>query len=233
MASRPAPPSVRANTVLIVEDEAALAGFLESVLLEEEFEPVVEQRGDTALRTALELQPDAVILDLALPGLDGLDVCRELRARGFLVPVIALTARDAVPDRVLGLDAGADDYLVKPFAIEELLARLRAQLRRGEHPVERLQIGDLVLEPDTRLVRRGDRDVELTVQEFNLLELLMRHPNHVMTRQRILDSVWGYDAAPSSNVVDIYIHYLRDKIDRGEDRPFIHTVRTLGYVVRA
>jgi DNA-binding response OmpR family regulator len=215
-----------------VEDEPALAGFLERVLLEEEFQPLVERRGDTGLRAALEHHPDAVILDLALPGLDGLDVCRELRARGVRVPVIVLTARDTVPDRVLGLDAGADDYLMKPFAIEELLARLRSQLRRGSLAPERIQAADLVLEPATRLVRRGDREIELTVQEFSLLELLMRHPNQVMTRQRILDHVWGYDAQPTSNVVEIYIHYLRDKVDRGEERALIHTVRTLGYVLR-
>jgi two-component system response regulator MprA len=146
--------------------------------------------------------------------------------------VIALTARDTVPDRVQGLDAGADDYLVKPFAIEELLARLRSQLRRGRQVPERLQVGELMLEPATRLVRRRDRDIELTVQEFSLLELLMRHPNQVMTRQRILDNVWGYDVVPASNVVETYIHYLRGKVDRGEDRALIHTVRTLGYVIR-
>jgi DNA-binding response OmpR family regulator len=230
---RSVPPSAGLSRVLVVEDEPALARFLERVLLEEEFQPLVERRGDTGLRAALEHHPDAVILDLALPGLDGLDVCRELRARGVRVPVILLTARDAVPDRGLGLDGGADDYLVKPFAIEELLARLRSHLRRRLSAPERIQVGDLVLEPATRLVRRGHRQIELTLQEFGLLELLIRHPNQVMTRQRILDHVWGYDARPASNVVDIYIHYLRDKVDRGEDRALIHTVRTLGYVLRA
>jgi two-component system response regulator MprA len=220
------------TTVLVIEDERGLARLLERVLREEDLEPIVELRGDTGLRTALERHPDAVILDLALPGLDGLEVCRQLRARGVHVPVIALTARDTVPDRVLGLDAGADDYLVKPFAVEELLARLRSLLRRSGAVVERLQVADLVLEPETRRVRRGDREIELTLQEFSLLELLMRHPNQVMTRQRILDNVWGYDAQPASNVVEIYIHYLRDKVDRGQERPLIHTARTLGYVVR-
>jgi two-component system response regulator MprA len=220
------------TTVLVIEDERGLARLLERVLREEELEPIVELRGDTGLRAALERHPDAIILDLALPGLDGLEVCRELRSRGVRVPVLALTARDTVPDRVRGLDAGADDYLVKPFAVEELLARLRSLLRRSGAVVERLQVADLVLEPETRQVRRGTREIELTVQEFSLLELLMRHPSQVMTRQRILDNVWGYDAQPASNVVEIYIHYLRDKVDRGQERALIHTVRTLGYVVR-
>jgi two-component system response regulator MprA len=218
--------------VLVIEDEVALGRLLARVLEEEGFEARLERRGDIGLRAALDRPPDAVILDLALPGQNGLEVCRRLRTRGIRAPVIMLTAWDTVPDRVNGLDAGADDYLTKPFAIEELLARLRSQLRRGGQPPERLQVADLVLEPDTRLVVRGRRDVALTSQEFRLLELLMRHPNQAMTRQRILDHVWGYDAQPASNVVETYVHYLRNKVDRGHDRPLIHTVRSVGYAIR-
>jgi two-component system response regulator MprA len=219
--------------VLVIEDEVALGRLIARVLDEEGFDARLEQRGDTGLQEALHHPPDAVILDLVLPGQDGLEVCGQLRTRGIRAPVIILTARDAVPDRVAGLDAGADDYLTKPFAIEELLARLRSQLRRGGHTPERLHVADLVLEPDTRVVQRGQRDVALTSQEFRLLELLMRHPNQVMTRQRILDHVWGYSAQPASNVVETYVHYLRNKVDRGHDRPLIRTVRNVGYAIRS
>jgi DNA-binding response OmpR family regulator len=218
--------------VLVVEDEVALGRLIARVLQEEGFQALLEHTGDTGLARAVEVRPEAVILDLSLPGMDGLQVCRELRVRALTMPVIMLTARDAIPERVRGLDAGADDYLTKPFAIEELLARLRAQLRRGSPAQEVLQIADLTLEPDTRVVTRAGKEVTLTAQEFSLLELLLRHPRQVMTRQRILDHVWGYNAAPASNVVDIYIHYLRDKIDRGHQRALIHTVRSVGYVLR-
>jgi two-component system response regulator MprA len=220
-----------APCVLVIEDEVALGDMIERVLREEGFEPVLERRGDTGLRAALARLPEAVVLDLSLPGLDGLEVCSQLRRRSLQMPIIVLTARDAVPERVRGLDAGADDYLTKPFAIEELLARLRSQLRRAEVPSDRLQVADLVLEPAARTVARDGRPIELSVQEFALLELLMRHPNQVMTRRRILDHVWGYDAAPASNVVETYIHYLRNKIDRGEPVALIRTVRSIGYVI--
>jgi DNA-binding response OmpR family regulator len=218
--------------VLVIEDEVALGRLVERVLREEGFEPLVEHSGDRGLARALEVRPEAVILDLSLPGLDGLRVCRELRASALTMPVIMLTARDAVAERVRGLDAGADDYVTKPFAIEELLARLRAQLRRGNPAQEVLRTADLTLEPATRIVTRAGKEIALTAQEFALLELLLRHPRQVMTRQRILDHVWGYDAMPASNVVDIYIHYLREKIDRGHDRKLIYTVRSVGYVLR-
>ncbi len=220
-----------APRVLVIEDEVALARMLERILREEGFQPELALTGDSGLEAAIAGLPDAVILDLSLPSIDGLAVCRHLRARALTMPVIMLTARDDVPARVRGLDAGADDYLTKPFAIEELLARLRAQLRRERGP-ERLEFGDLSLEPVTRIVRRGVREIQLTAQEFSLLELLLRHPGQVMTRQRILDHVWGYNANPTSNVVDIYVHYLRTKIDRGQTRPLIHTVRSVGYVLR-
>lgn len=221
------------TTVLVVEDEVPLARLLGRVLSEEGFDPCLEFDGREALEAARRQPPDAVVLDLSLPGLDGLEVCRRMRADGLTGPVIMLTARDAVPDRVAGLDAGADDYLVKPFAIEELLARLRANLRRRSLDVERLQVADLVLEPGSRRAVRAGREIHLSPQEFGLLELLMRHPGQVLSRQRILDHVWGYAATPSSNVVDIYIHYLRDKVDREHERRLIHTVRSVGYTLRA
>ena len=220
------------SSVLIIEDEVNLSRILARVLEEEGFQALVEYRGDSGLQTAVASVPDAVVLDLSLPGIDGLRVCRELRARGLRMPVIMLTARDSVPDRVRGLDHGADDYLVKPFAIEELIARIRAHLRRAGEPAERLVVADLVLEPSARRVRRGGRELSLTAQEFDLLEFLMRHRGQVMSRQRILDHVWGYEAMPVSNVVDIYIHYLRDKVDKSTKAKLIKTVRSVGYVLR-
>ncbi|HZV48403.1 MAG TPA: response regulator transcription factor [Candidatus Dormibacteraeota bacterium] len=227
----PQPPPARGVRVLLIEDEVALGHLVERVLREEGFQVLYERTGDGGLETALQVGPEAVILDLSLPGMDGLEVCRALRSHDQLMPIIVLTARDAVRDRVSGLDAGADDYVTKPFAIEELLARLRARLRREEGREEGLQVADLRLEPATRIVRRGGREIELTPHEFSLLELLMRHPGQVLTRQRILDHVWGYDVTPSSNVVDIYIHYLRDKIDRDHPHKLIRTVRSVGYAL--
>ncbi len=220
------------SSVLIIEDEVSLSRILARVLEEEGFQALVEYRGDRGLETAVASAPDAVVLDLSLPGMDGLRVCRELRARGLRMPVIMLTARDTVPDRVRGLDHGADDYLVKPFAIEELIARIRAQLRRAGQPAERLVVADLVLEPGARRVRRGGQELSLTAQEFDLLEFLMRPRGQVMSRQRILDHVWGYEAMPVSNIVDIYIHYLREKVDSDHKAKLIKTVRSVGYVLR-
>ena len=221
-----------AVTILLIEDELNLSRLLSRVLEEEGFRTLVEGRGDTGLQAAIAAGPDAVVLDLSLPGLDGLEVCRELRRRELRMPVIMLTARDAVPDRVRGLESGADDYLVKPFAIEELIARLRVQLRRAGGPVERLVVADLVLEPAARMARRGNHELTLTAQEFDLLEFLVRHRGQVMGRQRILDHVWGYAATPSSNIVDIYIHYLREKVDKGHQTKLIRTIRSVGYVLR-
>jgi two-component system response regulator MprA len=219
-------------TVLVIEDEVSLSRLLSRVLEEEGFHALVENRGDRGLAAAVAAPPDAVVLDLSLPGMDGLQVCRELRRRELRMPVIMLTARDAVPDRVRGLEAGADDYLVKPFAIEELIARLRAQLRRAGGPVERLTVADVVLEPGARRARRAGKELRLTAQEFDLLEFLIRHRGQVMSRQRILDHVWGYAASPASNVVDIYVHYLRHKVDHDHAVKLIETVRSVGYVLR-
>ena len=217
--------------MLVIEDDVSLGHMISRILVEEGFQAQVEASGDQGLTAAERERPDAVILDLSLPELDGLVVCRRMRSMGLTMPVIMLTSRDTVPERVRGLEAGADDYLTKPFAIEELLARLRVQFRRGKSS-ERLQVADLILEPGSRIVTRAGSEINLTAQEFSLLELLMRHRNQVLTRERILDHVWGYDAAPSSNVVDIYIHYLREKIDKGYKAMLIKTVRSVGYVLR-
>ena len=219
--------------LLLVEDESVLARLVTSVLLEEGYSVVAVSDGEAALAAAEEAPPDLVILDVGLPGRGGLEVCREIRRQGLRMPIVILTARDALVDRVAGLDAGADDYLVKPFAFEELLARIRAQLRRSRHEQERLQVADLVLEPATRRAWRGAREVSLSDREFRLLEVLVRHPGMVLTRQRLLDLVWGYHADPRSNVVDIYVHYLRRKIDHGEPLRLIRTIRGAGYSVRA
>jgi two-component system response regulator MprA len=215
----------------LVEDEPALARLVENVLDEEGYRVSVASDGAAALTEAELHNPDLVLLDLSLPRLDGLEVCRRLRRQGRRMPVIVLTARDSVPDRVSGLDAGADDYLVKPFAFDELLARMRAHLRRQREPGQ-LRVADLALDPRSRSVRRNGEEVELSDREFRLLEMLMRHPGQVLTRGKLLEHVWGYDAEPSSNVVDIYIHYLRRKIDHGREQSLIRTVRSVGYVLR-
>ena len=219
--------------ILVIEDEPSLAGMIVTVLGEEGFSATAISNGAAALAALRRDEPDLIVLDLRLPGLDGLEVCRRLRRGGSSAPVIMLTALDTIPDRVQGLEAGADDYLVKPFALEELLARIRVQLRRASHETERLGVADLILETESRRVHRDGIEIELTAQEFSLLELLMRYPGQVLTRQRILDHVWGYAAAPASNVVDLYVHYLRAKLERGGGSRLIHTVRSVGYVIRA
>jgi len=189
--------------------------------------------GQQALDQLAEQAPDAIVLDLLMPEVDGLEVCRRIRAAGDRIPVLMLTARDGVPDRVKGLDAGADDYLVKPFALEELSARLRALLRRTGGPAaERLRYSDLVLDPGEHIVSRGDRRVELTRTEFLLLELLLRHPRQVLTRTQIFEHVWGYDFGTSSNSLEVYVGYLRRKLEAGGERRLVHTVRGVGYVLR-
>jgi two-component system, OmpR family, response regulator MprA len=223
----------RPPSLLVVEDQADLAAMLVQVLDEEGFSTRVAGDGREALEEAARLTPDLVVLDVLLPGLDGLAVCRELRARGLRIPVILLTARDAVPDRVAGLEAGADDYVVKPFAFEELVARIRAHLRRQGLAGPRLEVADLVLEPDAHRASRAGRPLALSPTEFRLLEVLMRHPGQVLSRETLLERVWGFDANPTLNIVDLYVHYLRRKVDRGFGRPLIQTVRSLGYVLRA
>ena len=195
--------------------------------------PATGARRSTQLAAA---PPDALVLDLLMPRVDGLEVCRRLRAAGDRTPVLMLTARDAVADRVRGLDAGADDYLVKPFALEELLARVRALLRRaggGRSRAAALRFADLELDPVAYTVRRGARPIELTRTEFLLLELFLRHPRQVLTRSIIFDRVWGYDFGPASNSLEVYVGYLRRKTEAGGEPRLLHTVRGVGYVLRA
>ena len=219
--------------ILVVEDEVRLATLLRRVLREERHVVDVANDGPSGLSLALNDNYDLLILDLMLPGMDGLEICRALRSKGIQVPILMLTARGAVEDRVAGLEGGADDYLTKPFAMQELLARVKVQLRRGRTPGQdtRLQVGDLTLDLLRHEAQRGDSVIQLTAKEFALLEFLMRHPGQVLTRTQIMDHVWEYDMDALSNVVDIYIHYLRDKVDRGFSRPLIATVRGVGYKI--
>jgi two-component system response regulator MprA len=220
-------------SVLVVDDEPAIRESLERALALEGYAVALAADGEQALERLAETPVGAVVLDLAMPGIDGLEVCRRLRGAGDRTPVLILTARDAIADRVDGLDAGADDYLVKPFALAELKARLRALLRRLE-PGDSPEIGfaDLTLDRSTREVRRGERPIELTRTEFSLLELLMEHPRQVLTRSQIYEAVWGYDFGERSNSLGVYVGYLRRKTE-GEGEPrLIHTVRGVGYALR-
>jgi two-component system, OmpR family, response regulator MprA len=220
--------------ILVVDDERAVRDSLRRALELQGYEVELASDGAEALaRLAENGQPDAVVLDILMPGIDGLEVCRQIRRRGSSVPVLMLTARDAVGDRVEGLDAGADDYVVKPFALEELLARLRALLRRASPAVDGvLRFADLELDTGTREVRRGCDPIELTRTEFNLLELFMVNPRQVLTRSIIFERVWGYDFGFASNSLDVYIGYLRRKTETGGKPRLIHTVRGVGYALR-
>src|SRR2546425_2290838 len=218
--------------ILVVEDDLKLAGLLRRGLTERGNATDVTPRGEDALWMARAHPYDAIVLDVMLPGIDGFDTCAELRAAGVWAPVLMLTARDAVEDRIRGLDAGADDYLVKPFAFGELLARLRALVRRG--PSERpavLTVADVTLDPAAHTVTREGRAVDLSAREFALLEFLMRHPGEVVSRSRILEQVWDYSYTGYSNVVDVYVAYLRRKLERPFGRSLIRTVRGVGYVL--
>lgn len=222
--------------ILVVEDEQRLAYLLRRVLVEERHTVDLSHDGNTGLDLALSDTYDAVILDVMLPGIDGIEICRQMRAEHIMSPVLMLTARGAVEDRVTGLNVGADDYLTKPFAMEELLARVNALLRRRDRKFEethQLTVGDLTLDLLRHEAKRGGRIIELTAKEFALLEYLMRHAGLVLTRTQIIDAVWRYDLEALSNVVDIYIHYLRDKIDQNSSRPLIKTVRGVGYKIEA
>lgn len=219
--------------ILIVEDEAKLAQFIELELKYEGYQVTVANDGFAGMTMAREMKPDLIILDWMLPGLSGLELCRRLRTTGDKVPVILLTAKDDVSDRVAGLDAGADDYVLKPFSVEELLARVRAHLRRTQEPnPDLLVFDDLSLNKSTREVFRGNRSIELTAKEFDLLEYLMVHPRQVLTRDRILEVVWGYDFMGDSNIIEVYIRYLRLKLEANSEKRLIQTVRGVGYVLR-
>jgi DNA-binding response OmpR family regulator len=218
--------------ILIVEDEAKLAQFMQLELTQEGYKVTVAEDGIAGLTAAREHQLDLIILDWMLPGLSGVEVCHRLRTTGNKTPVILVTAKDDVRDRVLGLDSGADDYVVKPFSIEELLARVRAQLRRTEEDSEAMQFSDLTLNQKTREILRGGRPIELTAKEFDLLVYLMRHPRQVLTRDRILEEVWGYDFMGDSNIIEVYIRYLRLKLEENQEKRLIQTVRGVGYVLR-
>lgn len=219
--------------ILIVEDEERLAKFVQLELSYEGYEVTVAHDGLSGLMTARDLDPDLIILDWMMPGLTGVEVCRRLRQTGSQVPVILLTAKDEVSDRVEGLDAGADDYVVKPFSIEELLARVRAQLRRNEpQEADSLVFNDLTLNRKTREVTRHQRSIELTAKEFDLLEYLMTNPKQVLTRDRILEEVWGYDFMGDSNIIEVYIRYLRLKLEADGESRLIQTIRGVGYVLR-
>ncbi|NEO13897.1 MAG: response regulator transcription factor [Moorea sp. SIO4G2] len=219
--------------ILVVEDETKLAQFIELELKYEGYQVSVAYDGLAGLGEARESNPDLVILDWMLPGISGPEICRRLRSTGNQVPIILLTAKDEVSDRVSGLDAGADDYVVKPFSVEELLARVRAHLRRNQtEDPNILQFADLSLNHSTREVYRGQRLIELTVKEFDLLEYLLAHPRQVLTREQILERVWGYDFMGDSNIIEVYIRYLRLKLEANNENRLVQTVRGVGYVLR-
>ncbi len=224
------------ESILVVEDETKIADFVRRGLIYEGYQAQVANDGLSALSLARDTPPDLVVLDVMLPGLDGLEVCRRLRA-GSDVPILMLTARDAVRDRVAGLDAGADDYLVKPFDFDELLARVRALLRRrggrDDAPADDvLRFNDLTLYPSQRQAQRGSRSLELTAKEYDLLELFMRHPRQVLTRDVIYDQLWGYDFGGESNIIEVYVRYLRSKLEASGESRLIQTVRGVGYALR-
>ncbi len=221
------------TTILVVDDEPAVREALDRALRLDGYGVVLAEDGDVALKAMAQLPPDLVVLDVLMPGLDGLEVCRLLRAGGNDLPILMLTARDAVADRVAGLDAGADDYLVKPFALEELRARIRALLRRaiGEDD-GLLRFADLRLDPRAHEAHRGERSLDLTRTEFLLLELFLRHPKQVLTRSVIFDRVWGFDFGPASNSLEVYVGYLRKKTEANGEPRLIHTIRGVGYVLK-
>lgn len=220
--------------ILLVEDDRHIVRFLKQGLEEEGYVVEVACDGEEGLNLARDEEFDLIILDILLPKMDGFAVCQKLREVGNATPILMLTAKDDVEDRVQGLDLGADDYLVKPFAFEELLARIRALIRRHKSAKGvLLQVGDLTINLLTREVKRGDKTIELTTREFELLKFLAHHPGRVFTRTQLLEHVWGYDFEYSSNIVDVYIRYLREKVDRPFNRKLIHTVRGVGYKLQA
>lgn len=225
--------------LLVVEDDRRVSDFLSRGLRAEGYQITVVERGDLVQKSVEQVEPDLILLDMMLPGINGVEACQRLRAARLRTPVLMLTAMDALEDKVAGLRCGADDYLTKPFAFDELLARIEALLRRaaahleeaGKSRVRQVSLADLVLDLERMQVRRGDRLVPMTARELALLELLMRHPGRVFSRERILNTVWGYSEDPLTNVVDVYIRRLRAKLDEGREQPLILTVRGLGYKI--
>jgi len=220
--------------LLVVEDEKKVASFIKQGLEEEGYAVDVALDGEKGLEMALDEVHDLIILDISLPKMDGLQVLKKLRQQKVNIPVLLLTVRATIEDKVLGLDAGADDYLTKPFAFQELVARVRALMRRrAEAEPALLQVADLILDPARRLVSRDGEKIELTAKEFALLEYFMRNPGRVLTRTLLIEHVWSYDFDTMTNIVDVYVNYLRKKIDSGREPKLIHTVRGVGYVLKA
>ncbi len=218
--------------ILIIEDDEGILRFLRRGMALESYQVETALDGQEGMNKLREWRPDLVVLDWMLPGMDGLEVCRRIRASGS-IPILMLTAKDMIQDRVQGLDAGADDYMVKPFELDELMARIRALLRRTQPDrVPLITFADLSLDTSSRQALRNNREIQLTAKEYDLLELFMRHPRQVLTREMIFDRVWGYDFGGESNVLDVYIRYLRQKLVIGEEEQLIHTVRGVGYVLR-
>lgn len=219
--------------ILIIEDDPSIGKLLRRALILEGYETDLSDDGYKGLDAFSKEEPDLVILDLMLPGIDGIEVCRRIRETSTL-PILMLTARDMVEDRVVGLDTGADDYVTKPFDPDELLARVRALLRRSESQPQKevLELSDLLMDTAARSVHRGQREIELTAREFDMLELFMRHPNQVLTRAQIYDDIWHYDFGGSSNIIEVYIRYLRTKLEADGEPRLIHTKRGAGYILR-
>ena len=228
------PEAADASRILVVEDRPEVLDLLERTLRANGYEVASASDGDSALAIALDRKPDLVVLDIGLPRKSGIDVARDLRSRGFTAPILMLTALDTVGDKVTGLDAGADDYIAKPFDFDELLARIRALLRRAAVRPEAalLRVGDLTIDPLTREVQRGDRSVSLTQKEYALLEYLARHAGMPVSREQISENVWKQALDPTTNIVDVYINYLRKKINHEAERPLVHTVRGVGYMLK-
>jgi heavy metal response regulator len=219
--------------ILVVEDEKKVASFIKKGLEEENYAVDIAYDGEEGLVLAKINEYDLVLLDIMLPKLDGMEVLRQIRGNGSGVPILMLTAKDAVEDIVSGLDSGSDDYLTKPFSFAELLARVRALLRRKtKEKTDLLTIGDLILSTSTHRVKRGGKEIELTAKEYALLEYLMRNPNRILTRTLITEHVWDYHFDPSTNVIDVYVNYLRKKIDQGFEKKLIHTIRGSGYMIK-
>ncbi|MDE3113610.1 MAG: response regulator transcription factor [Chloroflexota bacterium] len=231
----PAQPSgaARGARVLVVDDDADVTNMLRRALSFEGYAVSTARDGADALRACRELVPDLVVLDLVMPGIDGVEVCRRMRAGDSRLAILMLTARDAAADQVVGLDAGADDYLVKPFALDVLTARLRALLRRREpFAAEMLRFADLALDTGTRAARRGAREIALTTTEYDLLLQFMRHPRQVLEKEQLTEKVWGYDFGGNYNVLEVYVRYLRQKLEASGEPRLIHTLRGAGYVLR-